>query len=87
MKSETYKCDIQGCNFTNKVNIPSRKVTVMFDHDQEDGKSSVKPYQETLSLDLCDTHWDEYLSKLPYAYGAMGYNKYYMKRPSKTNDL
>jgi hypothetical protein len=75
MKHETYSCDIKDCKDTV---VSKRKVPVMFDHDQEDGKSKTEPYFEMKELDLCDNHWKQMTGTrtLIYAYGAMGYNDY-----------
>ncbi len=52
----------------------------MFDHDQEDGKSKVTPYFEMVNIDICDSCFSRIVEKhiLVYAYGAMGYNKYFI---------
>lgn len=75
MKKETYYCDIKG---EHGGAVSHEKIPVMFDHDQEDGRSKVKPYFETKQLDICRKHLDQITSSrvIPYAYGAMGHNTY-----------
>lgn len=78
-------CDIEKPH--NKgIETKKRTVPVMFDHDQEDGKSKVKPYFETKELDMCQSCFDEMTKerRLIYAYGAMGYNKYYLKSSNES---
>lgn len=76
MKIFTNKCDICDEPATNQ----SINVQVIFNYDQEDGKSKVKPYFDLYSLDFCKEHYD-YLMEGHYVfgYGAMGYNKYSFK--------
>jgi hypothetical protein len=71
----THTCDIEG---EHEGTIFTHKIPVMFDHDQEDGKSKVTPYFEMENLDICQKHFKEITEKrkLTYAYGAMGYNTY-----------
>lgn len=80
MEHKTITCDIPG---EHDGEIVRRTVPVMFDHDQEDGKSKTVPYFEMLNLDLCQKHFDTMTLKriLIYAYGAMGYNKYELWQP------
>ena len=75
MKTEKYTCDIKG---NHEGLIQKECVPVMFDHDQEDGKSKTTPYFEMKELDLCGKHFKEMTEnrKIIYAYGAMGYNDY-----------
>lgn len=75
---ETPVCDIKGERHTGKV--LKKKVPVMFDHDQEDGKSKTEPYFELAELDICEAHFLHMgiNRKVIYAYGAMGYNEYYL---------
>lgn len=75
-RTSIFHCDIKDCD--GKVTKPQREISVMFDHDQEDGKRQTQPYLEILELDLCDVHWLAYLKSLPYGYGAMGFNTYIM---------
>ena len=51
---------------------------VVFDYDQEDGKSKVKPYLQKETLEICDGCKEYMLEKrfYIYAYGAMGHNTY-----------
>lgn len=71
----TKRCDIKGC--TNE-NVKEKVVSVVFEHDQEDGRRKVEPYLSTKSIDICDKCWKKMLEerKLIYAYGCMGYNTY-----------
>ena len=77
MKHTTLECDVVGKSKHNG-SIRTRLVPVMFDHDQEDGKSKVTPYFEMANLEICDHHFIEMTEKrrLIYAYGAMGHNDY-----------
>ena len=80
MKKETLHCDIEDMEHSKiaySVNVPC-----MFDHDQEDGKSKVAPYIENLKIEMCEDCFEYMLRerRLIYAYGAMGYNKYYLKK-------
>lgn len=77
MEIKTYECDIQGRHEVDEV-ISKRRIPVMFDHDQDDGKSKMEPYFEMKELDICDRHFKEMTAsrKIIYAYGAMGYNTY-----------
>ena len=76
MKHETFTCDIE--RDTHDGDIVRIKVPVMFDHDQDDGKSKTKPCFEMKELDLCLACFNEMTEKriLIYAYGAMGHNNY-----------
>ncbi len=78
MKTEIIECDI--CDSEHRGNITNKKIPVMFDHDQEDGKSKVTPYFEMVNIDICDSCFSRIVEKhiLVYAYGAMGYNKYFI---------
>lgn len=78
MKIETLKCDIEGAG--HKGEVTSVKVPLMFDHDQEDGKSKTEPYFELGKIEMCKSCYDHMISnkRIVYAYGAMGYNKYYL---------
>ncbi len=77
MKKEIYSCDISNREHAGTVKaIP--KLQVIFDHDQEDGKSKCELYLHTVTVDMCDECLKFMLRerKYIYAYGAMGYNKY-----------
>ena len=82
MKHETYSCDIDlsKCTQDHSGAIILKKVPVMFDHDQEDGKSKTTPYFEMKQLDICERCLGQIIRKkeIIYAHGAMGYNKYYL---------
>lgn len=75
MKHETLSCDIKG---DHDGNVKKHQIPVMFDHDQEDGRSRTEPYFEMRQLDMCEKHFTDMTQnrKLIYAYGAMGYNDY-----------
>ena len=80
MKIETLKCDID--DLKHDGDVLHKDLFVMFDHDQEDAKSTMKPYFQNIKLDICESCF-EYMTKnrrIVYAYGAMGYNKYYLKK-------
>ena len=76
MKEEILKCDIEGEEHAGK--ILTFEVEVIFDHDQEDGKSSCPPYLETETIEMCGHCRNKMLveRKYLYGYGAMGYNNY-----------
>ena len=77
MKHETYTCDIANEVHGNSE-VKLRKVPVMFDHDQEDGKSKQTPYFQLMELDVCESCFKFMTEnrKVLYAYGAMGHNTY-----------
>lgn len=79
MKNQILKCDIEDLEHKGKV--ISVKLAVIFDHDQEDGKSKCNPYLDTVTIEICDSCLEYMFKKRRYiyAYGAMGYNKYYLK--------
>jgi hypothetical protein len=73
METKKWICDICGEHATNQFG----SLQVIFDHDQEDGKSKTEPYFDTVSVHLCDKDRDWMMAgNYIYAYGAMGYNKY-----------
>ena len=78
MKEQILKCDIEEDEHAGEVT--TLKVLVIFDHDQEDGKSRVEPYFEEKTIELCDLCRNKMFRerKCIYGYGAMGYNKYYL---------
>jgi hypothetical protein len=76
MKTETKICDIRDRNHSPKVETMT--LDVIFDHDQEDGKSKREPYLDKVTIEICETckHIMLHDRKYIYAYGAMGYNEY-----------
>lgn len=70
-------CDIQKREQHSEL-VSRKKLPVMFDHDQEDGKSKLTPYFEMKDIDICEDCFNEMIKKrmLIYAYSAMGYNEY-----------
>ncbi|OQB05607.1 MAG: hypothetical protein BWY19_00942 [bacterium ADurb.Bin212] len=79
MKKVTHFCDIENREHSGKILYKS--IDVIFDHDQEDGKSKTNPYLDRVDIDICESCWN-YMMKnriYIYAYGAMGFNKYYLK--------
>lgn len=84
-KERILNCDIQ--DLPHSGDVFSMEVAVIFDHDQEDGKSQVIPYIEKKDIEICDSCWNYMLSNRVYiyAYGAMGYNKYYLAIKSLEN--
>lgn len=78
MKTEIKKCDIENRNHSPKVETIS--LDVIFDHDQEDGKSKTEPYLDRVIIEICETCKKIMFNdrKYIYAFGAMGYNKYYL---------
>jgi hypothetical protein len=79
MKEQNLTCDIEDL-LTHTGKVETVNVAVIFDHDQEDGKSKVEPYIEQKKIEMCDSCWKFMLKnrKYIYAYGAMGHNKYYL---------
>lgn len=80
MKEEILHCDIE--DLKHRGIIKSMDVRVIFDHDQEDGKSKTSPYFENHKIDMCES-CRKYMfdnRRIVYAYGAMGYNKFYLKK-------
>lgn len=76
MKHIRFTCDIRG--EIHEGDVFTREVPVMFDHDQEDGKSKTRPYFEMHDVDVCDSCF-RYMTeqrRLIYAHGAMGHNNY-----------
>jgi len=69
-------CDIADRQHSELIS--RKKVPVMFDHDQEDGKSKMSPFFEMVDIDICEECFKEMTEKriLIYAYGAMGHNRY-----------
>ena len=79
MKKEVVTCDIEDMSHSGLVE--SLLLDVIFDHDQEDGKSKTEPYFEHITVDMCKNCRDYMMKnkRYIYAYGAMGYNKFYLK--------
>ncbi|KKL00966.1 hypothetical protein LCGC14_2627690 [marine sediment metagenome] len=76
MKEELLHCDIEDGN--HHGNVKTLNIDVIFDHDQDDGKSKMKPYLSRVSLEICEA-CETYMftnRKYIYAYGAMGHNTY-----------
>lgn len=73
---EIKKCDINNEKHSGKVF--TFEVEVIFDHDQEDGKSKCNPYLETKVIEMCEHCRNKMLNerKYVYGYGAMGFNSY-----------
>lgn len=80
MIKTTKNCDI--CDLKHSGEIKTRSVLVIFDHDQEDGKSKCNPYFDTVEIEMCDGCWNYMMKnrRYIYAYGAMGFNHYYLKK-------
>lgn len=76
MKTTKLTCDISTRKHGGHVN--TRILAVVFDHDQEDGRSKVKPYLDSVTIEICDECYTAMLAKRKYiyAYGAMGHNTY-----------
>ena len=76
MKKEIITCDISDRNHSDK--IKDIILDVIFDHDQEDGKSKTKPYFKRMTLQICSSCEAVMMNdrKYVYGYGAMGYNTY-----------
>ena len=78
MKKEILKCDIESD--IHGGTVETVKIHVVFDHDQEDGKRKCEPYLATVDIEICELCKKFMLKnrRYIYAYGAMGYNKYYL---------
>lgn len=72
------ECDI--CDLNHHGDVKTRSILAIFDHDQEDGLSKCKPYFSNVNIEMCDGCWDYMMKerRYVYAYGAMGFNKYYL---------
>ena len=80
MKQEIKKCDIESV--THEGNVETITIAVIFDHDQDDGKSKREPYFGIVTIEICEL-CKKYMMenrRYIYAYGAMGYNKYYLDK-------
>lgn len=78
MKTVTLTCDITDRKHDGEVKEIS--LDVIFDHDQEDALSKMKPYFQRSTIHMCEACRD-YMFKEKryiYGYGAMGFNKYYL---------
>ena len=78
MKKTTSICDIEDMKHSG--NVKTITLSVIFDHDQEDGKSKTEPYLDGVKIEICDSCWKYMMEnkRYIYAYGAMGFNKYYL---------
>ena len=78
MKQTTITCDISEREHFSTVK--EYTIDVIFDHDQEDGRSKCKPYFDKEKIDICVGCMNYMLEnrRYIYAYGAMGHNKYYL---------
>lgn len=76
MKKELKTCDISGRNHSPQVETMT--LDVIFDHDQQDGKSKCEPYLDRVTIEICKSCKQVMLNdrKYIYAYGAMGFNTY-----------
>lgn len=76
------KIIINKCDIFNKVHKGEvrryEELGVIFDYDQEDGKSKMEPYLQRIDLDVCDSCMKYMLKnkRYIYGYGAMGHNTY-----------
>ena len=80
MKVTQTTCDIVDIeSHSNDINEVT--LHIIFDHDQEDGKSKCDPYLQIKTIDICKSCTKYMLEnkRYIYAYGAMGNNKYYLK--------
>lgn len=78
MKQEKYICDVKGCS--NESEHKQKDIQVIFDTEQTEGRS-VKPYLDTVKIDICEKCLQTILKEGKYlhASGAMGHNEYYFK--------
>jgi len=81
MKHIKITCDIE--NREHSEIVSRKRIPFMFDYDQGDGSSKMSPYFEFLDIDVCEDCFKYFTENkiLPYAYGARGYNKYYIEPP------
>lgn len=76
MQKTIKTCDISNREHTGEV--VTNAFDVIFDHDQEDGKTKTDPYFDRKNLEICEG-CKKYLfaeRKCIYGYGAMGHNTY-----------
>lgn len=80
MKEVKLTCDIEDMEHGGEVQ--EKAITAIFDYDQNDARSKEKPHFSEVKLDICDSCLKYILEnrRYIYAYGAMGYNKYYLKK-------
>lgn len=76
MKTQTLDCDI--IYRIHGGTVKTKKIDVIFDHDQEDGKSKMSPYLDNVEIEICQRCWDHMMESRTYiyAFGAMGHNTY-----------
>ena len=76
MRQEVRTCDIKERNHSPEV--MTMTLDVIFDHDQEDGKSKTEPYFHRVTLEICESCKKVMMNdrKYIYAYGAMVDNEY-----------
>ena len=76
MRKEVLSCDIADREHSGVVK--TFLTEVVFDHDQEDGRSKTRAYVDEMRIELCESCRNFMLEnrKMIYAYGAMGHNKY-----------
>jgi len=69
-------CDIK--NREHKGEVHSILIRVIFDHDQNDGKSKTAPYFNDVDIEICESCRKYMMEnrKYIYDYEAMGYNEY-----------
>lgn len=82
MKQEIVTCDL--CR--KDKNVVTKKMGVIFETDQTEGRPS-KPYIDSANLDICSACLSHVLKgNYIFAYGSMGYNKYYFKSKEATHE-
>lgn len=83
MKKTIITCDIKDRKHNDSVK--EIEVDVIFDHDQDDGKSKTEPYFERKKIDICKDCLDFMMNNriYIYAYGVMGHNNYWLSLPNK----
>lgn len=78
MHSESWKCDIDGCDNDVPENNRGIRMDVIFTTEQTEGRG-VEPYiSKTTSLDICKSCLGRVVKSGKYirAHGAQGYNTY-----------
>jgi hypothetical protein len=80
MRDIKLSCDITDGRHGGRVE--ETNLDVIFDHDQEDGKSRTRPYFQREKMDICESCLEFLMGarRYVYGYGAMGYNKYYLHK-------
>ena len=77
MKIETYKCDIEDCD--NTATFINERFQVIFRTEQTEGRP-IKGSLSIQKLDICKNCYEKLISGMSInAYGAQGFNKYYIK--------